>query len=80
MTIAEKVASDTPGIYKIQRVKVDSYNNGIMIYIDVMLEYGYDLRDLMKEYKEKAKKEIDRLTAMNVLDIQIVAKGLHIPD
>lgn len=79
-TILEKVAGDTEGIYKVQRVKVDSYNNGVMIYIDVILEYGHVLRDLMKDYKEKAKREIDRLTAMNVLDIQIVAKGLHIPE
>lgn len=78
--ILEKVAGDTKGIYKVQRVKVDSYSNGVMIYIDVILEYGHVLRDLMKDYKEKAKREIDRLTAMNVLDIQIVAKGLHIPE
>lgn len=78
--ILEKVANDTEGIYKVQRVKVDSYSNGVMIYIDVILEYGHVLRDLMKDYKEKAKREIDRLTAMNVLDIQIVAKGLHIPE
>lgn len=78
--ILEKVAGDTEGIYKVQRVKVDSYSNGVMIYIDVILEYGHVLRDLMKDYKEKAKREIDRLTAMNVLDIQIVAKGLHIPE
>lgn len=79
-TIVEKVALELSGIYKLQRVKVDSYNNGIMIYIDVVLEYGHNLRDLLSEYKQKAKKEIDRLTAMNVLDIQIVAKGLHIPE
>ena len=79
-TIAEKVAMETDGVYKVQRVKVDSYSNGIMIYIDVILEYGSVLRDLMKDYKDKAKREIDRLTAMNVLDIQIVAKGLHIPE
>ena len=34
----------------------------------------------MKELKEKAKKEIDRLTAMNVLDIQITAKGIQPPN
>lgn len=78
--ICEKVAGETAGIYKIQRVKVSSYSNGITISIEVILEYGSDLRILMKEYKEKAGKEIDKLTAMNVLDIQIVAKGLHIPE
>lgn len=78
--IAEKVAMDMEGIYKVQRVKVESYSNGIMIFIDVILEYGSNLRALMKDYKEMAKKEIDKLTAMNVLDIQIIAKGLHIQE
>lgn len=78
--ICEKVATETEGIYKVQRVKVDSYSNGIMLNVDVILEYGSDLRKLMKEYREKAGKEIDKLTAMNVLDIQIVAKGLHMPE
>ncbi len=79
-TIAQKVAKDMAGIYKVQRVKVDSYSNGIMIYIDVIAEYSYNLRDVMKQYKDKLKREIDKLTAMNVLDIKIVAKGLHIPE
>ena len=79
-TITQKVAMDMEGIYKVQRVKADSYSNGVMIYIDVIVEYSYNLRDIMKEYKEKTKREIDRLTAMNVIDIQIVAKGLHIPE
>ena len=36
--------------------------------------------DIMQQLKAKTKKDIDRLTAINVLDIQITAKGLHIPE
>ena len=73
------ISKDVLGIYKIQKIKIENYPDGMVAYIEVILEYGHNLPEIMKELKEKAKKEIDRLTAMNVLDIQITAKGLHIP-
>ena len=36
--------------------------------------------DSLKQFKEKCKKEIEKLTAMNVKNIEVVAKGLHIPE
>lgn len=77
--IIEYISKDVEGIYKIQKIKIENYPDGMVAYIEVILEYGHNLPEIMKELKEKAKKEIDRLTAMNVLDIQITAKGLHIP-
>lgn len=79
-TIIEYISRNIEGIYKIQRIKVDNYSNGILIYIDVILEYGHNLRDILSALKDNAKKEIDRLTAMNVLDIQLLAKGLHVKE
>lgn len=78
-TIIEYVSKDVDGIYKVQKIKIENYPDGMLAYIEVVLEYGHNLRVVMKELKEKAKKEIDRLTAMNVLDIQVVARELHIP-
>ena len=79
-TIVEYISSNIEGIYKTQRIKIDNYSNGLFIYIDVILEYGYNLKTILEDLKIKAKKEIDRLTAMNVVDIQILAKGLHVKD
>lgn len=78
-SIVEYASKDIEGIYKIQKTKIENYPDGLIVYIEVVLEYGHNLPDVMKLLKEKAKKDIDRLTAMNVLDIQITAKGLHIP-
>ncbi len=78
-TIIEYASKDIEGIYKVQKIKIENYTDGLVAYIEVTLEYGSNLTDVMKIYKEKARKEIDRLTAMNVLDIQITAKGLHVP-
>ncbi len=77
-SIVEYIASSVEGIYKTQRIKVDNGSNGVFLYIDVILEYGYNLKEILGELKIKVKKEIDRLTAMNVVDIQILAKGLHV--
>lgn len=77
--IVEYAGKDLLGIYKMQRIKIDNYPDGVVIFIDVTLEYGYNLMDIMQQLKTKTKKDIDKLTAMNVLDIQITAKGLHVP-
>ena len=77
-SIVEYASKDIEGIYKIQKTKIENYPDGLIVYIEVVLEYGHNLPDVMKLLKEKAKKDIDRLTAMNVLDIQITANGLHI--
>lgn len=77
-TIIEYVARNVNVIYKIQRVKVETLSNGICIYIDVVIEYGYIVKPVLADFKNKVKKEIDRLTAMNVIDIQVSAKSVHV--
>ena len=57
--IIEHVGKDIEGIYKIQKTKIENYPDGLIAYIDVTLEYGYNLPDIMKRFKEKAKKEIN---------------------
>lgn len=77
-TIIEYVASGVKVIYKVQRVKVETVPDGVKIYIDVVVEYGCIVKPVLADFKNKVKKEIDKLTAMNVIDIQVLAKGLHI--
>ncbi len=78
-TIITHVASNVTAIYKIQRVNIDTQNAGITIYIDVTTEYGVVIKPALADFKVKVKKEIDRLTAINVLEIYISAKNIHIP-
>ncbi len=77
-SIANYIAKDFNAIYKIQRINIETSNYGVMIYIDVIVEYGVIVKPALASYKVKLKKEIDRLTAMNVLEINISAKGLHV--
>ena len=80
--IIEYLATKIESIYKVSRVRIDKIgdNEGITIYIEVVVEYGYNILEALKEFKKKCKKEIENLTAMNVESIDIVAKGVHVPE
>lgn len=80
--IIEYLATKIESIYKVSRVRIDKIgdNEGITIYIEVIVEYGYNILEALKEFKKKCKKEIENLTAMNVENIDIVAKGVHVPE
>ena len=78
--IIEYVAENTEGIYKIHRTivkKHQGYNDGIFIYTELIIQFGYNVMDTVKKYKTKVLKEIDKLTSMNVLNIDIIVKGVN---
>ena len=78
--IIEYVAENTEGIYKIHRTivkKHQGYNDGIFIYTELVIQFGYNVLETVKKYKVKVLKEIDKLTSMNVLNIDIIVKGVN---
>ena len=77
--ILEYLASKTPGIYKIQKIRVQNYGEGPAIYMEVTVVYGFNLIDGIKQFKIKAKKEIEKLTAMNVEEFEVVVKNVYVP-
>ena len=77
--ILEYLASKTLGIYKVQKIRVDNFGEGVKIHMEVTIVYGFNLIDGINEFKNKAKKEIEKLTAMNVEEFEVVAKNVYIP-
>ena len=78
--IIEYLASKTDFIYKIVKTRVDNMPEGPSIYMEVIVLFGFDLVTGLSSFKQKAKKEIEKLTTMNVQKINIVAKGIKILD
>lgn len=78
--IIEYLASKTDFIYKIVKTRVENLPEGPSIYMEVIVLFGFDLVKGLTEFKEKAKREIERLTTMNVQKINVVAKGIKILD
>ena len=45
-----------------------------------VINYGNNIIDILTNFKNKLKKEIEKQTAMNVLKIDLVAKGIHMEE
>lgn len=77
--IMEYLAGKMPAIHKVVRTRATSTEAGPSIYMEVTVIYGYNIQESLKEFKEKARKEIENLTAMNVVSMDVVAKSVYIP-
>lgn len=78
--IMEYLAKKMPGIHKVIRTRATSTEAGPTIYMEVTVTYGYNMQQCLKEFKEKARKEIENLTAMNVVSLEVVAKSIYFPE
>ena len=78
--IMEYLANKMPAIHKVIRTRATSTEAGPSIYMEVTVTYGYNMQQCLKEFKEKATREIENLTAMNVVSLDVVAKSVYIPE
>lgn len=78
--IMEYLAEKMPEIHKVIRTRATSSEAGPSIYMEVIVTYGYNVQEGLKQFKEKAIKEIEKLTAMNVVSLEVVAKSVYIPE
>lgn len=79
--IIDLVAHKTEGVNKIHRAiirKHEELNDGIFIYIEVIIEFGYNIKDTMTTLKKQIIREIEKMTSMNVLNMEIVVKGVNL--
>ena len=77
--ILEYLAAQTPAIHRIMKTRVENFGEGAKIYIEVSIVYGFNVKDGLNAFTTKAKKEIEKLTAMNVVDLEVVARNIYIP-
>lgn len=78
--ILDFLAKNTPAINRIIKARVDNLGEGVDIYMEVEIVYGFNVVEGLNLFKEKAKKEIEKLTAMNVVRLEVVAKSLYVPE
>lgn len=78
--ITEYVAKKNEGIHRVSRVRVENSVGATNIYVEVYVIFGYNIVNVLREFKQKVKKEIERLTTMNVQEVSVLAKGIHMPE
>lgn len=74
--IVEYVTSSIEGVHKISRFRAENHPDGLYIEMDLVLIYGYVLKPLLKGIQEKVASEVEKLTALNIKTINLVAKSI----
>ena len=67
-----------PEIYKVLKSRVQNSGEGPIIYIEVSVVYGYNIQESLKIFKNSIIEDIEKLTAMNVIELDVVAKSIYI--
>ena len=78
--IVEYIANKMQSIHKVIKIRVENYGEGPIIYMEVSVIYGFDIKESLKQFREISKREIQKYTSMNVVSIDVVAKNIHIPE
>ena len=78
--IIEYLVTKAPAIHKIQKIRVDNFGEGAKIYMEVTVVYGSNVIDDISKFKRESKKEIEKLTAMNIEEFEVVVKNIYVPE
>ena len=78
--IVEHLANKIPEIHKVLKTRVRNSEMGPIIYMEVEIVYGYNVPEALREFKARAIHEIENLTAMNVMTMDVIAKSVYMPE
>ena len=75
-----RVWKKAEGIHRLSKVRVENTVNGVNVYIEVYVIFGFNIVNVLRDFKQRTKKEIERLTSMNVQEVSVMAKGIYMPE
>ncbi len=74
--IIEYVTSNIKGVCRISRFRAENHPDGIYIEMDLVLYYGHVIKPLLHEIQQRVSEEVEKLTALNIKTMNLVAKSL----
>jgi uncharacterized alkaline shock family protein YloU len=74
--IASHAAELIPGIAKVGKVVVESRREGVLVDMEVALRFGYPVWPALEEAQRSVARQIEHMTALNVLEINLDARRL----
>ncbi len=76
--IIEYLSEKTEYIHDINKIRIDTTQTGVSIYMEVVVKFGFNIVDSLSDFKKKCSREIENLTAMNVDEMEVIVKGIEI--
>ncbi len=75
--LAEYLANKLEEINRVLKIRVTNSDEGAVIYMEVEVIYGCNVVETLKDFKQKAIREIENWTSMNVAQMDVVAKSIY---
>lgn len=76
--IVRHVISQEPDIAKISSIDISTYDGSVSATVNVIVDYNKLNKNLFPKVQSDIKNEIEKLTAMNVLEINLVLKSINV--
>ena len=70
------IAREVDGVEKVLRVYTDNSPDGVHITIMILIAYGKVLFDVAKELQQKVAKQVEYMTAFNIMAVDIDIRGI----
>ncbi len=77
--IVDMISETTEGIVATTKLRVDKIaveEEGLKIYAEITVVYGYNIIKIVDKFKNKIKEELENITAMNVLEVDVKVKDI----
>ncbi len=74
--IVEYVALSIPGVESISRFIADNDRDGVHMELELILVYGYNIKEALTQVKKAVIKEVENLAAINIQSLLVVASKL----
>lgn len=74
--IASHTAELVPGIGKVGKVVVESRREGVLVEMELSVRYGHPVWPALEEAQRQVAQQIEHMTALNVLEINMDARRL----
>jgi len=64
------------GVFRVSSISITSLSEGIIIDLDLIMIYGYPIRETVLEVQNQVKQEVTYMTSINILRINVIVKNL----
>ncbi len=71
-----KVSRGVEGVSAVSKIAVNTYDDGIRISADIHMAYGSKVVDQARRLQREIEKQVEFMTAFNVLEIELAVRGL----
>ena len=76
--LVEHIANRLEEVNRVLKTRVTNSDEGPIIYMEIEVVYGCNVLETLKDFRQKAMREIENSTSMNVAGMEVVAKSIFV--